>query len=136
MPYWKLFYHAVWSTKNREPFLMPERERIVIRSIRTTLSNLKAIRHAIGGTDDHIHVALSIPPSIAIAVVVARMKGASTHAVNDAELTKTFPWQSAYGVVSFGEKALPDVVAYVDHQRERHLAKRLWPTLEVATDKA
>jgi REP-associated tyrosine transposase len=130
MPYWRLFYHVVWSTKNRDPVLDDATERILTRSIRSTLNALKAIPHAIGYADDHIHIAISIPPSVAVSDAVARMKSASTHAANAAFPGKTFGWQPEYGVLSFGEKALPDVVSYINHQRERHASNQLWPTME------
>jgi putative transposase len=134
MPYWKLYYHVVWSTKNREPLIAGDLDRVIARSVRTTLESFKAIPHAIGMVDDHIHVAASIPPAASISDVVARMKGSSAHAVNDTLGDRTFAWQADYGVLSFGEKALPDVIDYVSKQRERHAANRLWPSMEHATE--
>ena len=133
MPYWKLYYHVVWATKNREPLIDDDLNPVIARSIRTTLDSFKAIPHAIGMVEDHIHVAASIPPAATISDVVARMKGSSAHAINDTLGNRTFAWQSDYGVLSFGEKALPDVVDYVTHRRERHTANRLWHSMEQAT---
>jgi putative transposase len=124
----------VWATKNRESLIEGDLDRVIARSIRTTLDSFTAIPHAIGMTNDHIHVAASIPPAASIAEVVARMKGASSHAVNDTLGNRTFAWQADYGVLSFGEKALPDVIDYVNHQRERHAANRLWDTMELTAD--
>jgi hypothetical protein len=45
-----------------------------------------------------------------------------------------FAWQSEYGVLSFSEKALTNVVAYVCHQPERHAEHRTWPGLERASE--
>jgi putative transposase len=134
MPYWKLYYHVVWSTKNREPLIEGDLDRVIARSIRTTLETFKSMPHAIGMTDDHIHVAISVPPAVSIAEVVARMKGASSHAVNDTLGDRSFVWQSDYAVLSFGKKALPDVIDYVSRQRERHAANRLWAAMEQTTD--
>jgi len=85
---------------------------------------------------DHVHLAVSIPPSLAVATVVARLKGSSSHLINHAESKgdQTFVWQPEYGVVSFGEKQLPDVVAYIEHQPERHASRRLWDRVERISD--
>ena len=34
--------------------------------------------------------------------------------------SKALEWQTGYGVVSFGAKDLPWVVAYIQNQREHH----------------
>ena len=134
MPYWRLYYHVVWTTRDREPVIDEAIGRMVSRSIRGTIESFRAVPHAIGMMPDHVHVALSIPPSASVSDVVGRMKGASAHAVNDAAPSKKFQWQAEYGVLSFGEKALPDVVAYVSNQRQRHESGQLWAAAERATE--
>jgi putative transposase len=134
VPYWRLFYHLVWATKGRAPVLTPEMEPTLERSMRTTIDGMRGIPHAVGFMPDHVNVAASIPPSVTVADVVARLKGASSHAVNQAYPAAGFAWQADYGVLSFGEKNLPDVLAYVRDQPRRHADNRLWPTLERATD--
>jgi hypothetical protein len=57
-----------------------------------------------------------------------RLKGASSHAVR-AEFP-AFTWQTEYGALSFGDKALPDVTAYVENQAARHAANTVILHLE------
>jgi putative transposase len=135
MPYWRLYYHIVWATKSREPVLTDADVRVITRSIRTTLQSFHANPHAIGVMPDHVHVVVSVPPNVAISDVVGRMKGASTHALNhqpNQPPDRNFSWQTEYGILSFGEKALPSVVEYIENQKEHHASQRLWPTLENA----
>ena len=136
MSYWRLFYHLVWTTKERESLIDETVQTIIERSVRTTCRDCELPLHALGPMPDHIHLALSIPPRLAIADVARRLKGASSHAVNAAlpDRDALFAWQAEYGVLSFGERNLPDIVAYVNHQRERHATNRLWPRLEQATN--
>ena len=47
-----------------------------------------------------------------------------------------FSWQSEYGVLSFGERNLADVVDYVNNQPARHAENRLWRPLEPTNDAA
>lgn len=136
MPYWRLFYHLIWTTKGRTPTIGDRPAGLVTHSLRTSAVEQKAILHAIGIMPDHVHIAASIPPSIAVSTFVGRLKGASSHAVNAAAPPQTTPfsWQSEYGALSFGEKNLPDVVAYVENQRVRHAKNRLWHPLEHVTE--
>jgi len=133
MPYWRLLYHVVWGTKNDHALLDEDDVAIIERSVRTTLRSLGAIPHAIGVMPDHVHVAVSIPPRVALSEAVGRMKGALAHALNHNPSRPReirLVWQAEYGVLSFGERALPDVTAYVRNQRDRHARQRLWSSLE------
>jgi putative transposase len=137
MAYWRLFYHVTWATKEREPILDEPMARTIVRSIQATCRSDRAIFHAFGWMPDHVHLAVSIPPGVAVGTVVGHMKGASSHAVND-EIARASPlrWQGGYGVVSFAEKNLPAVIDYIQHQRERHAADRPWDLFEHVADGA
>ena len=111
MPYWRLFYHMIWSTRGREPLIQTEWSPRLYAAVTAKAQSLRAIVHAVGGTEDHLHVALSIPPSVRLSEIVGQMKGNSTHLVNsELEPGSGFAWQASYGVVSFGEKDLPRIV--------------------------
>lgn len=137
MPYWRLLYHLVWSTRDRQPLIGESEENLIRRSISLTLRDLELIPHAVGVMPDHVHVALSIPPKIAVAEAVKRLKGASAHAVNhrgDAPRTVPFGWQTEYGALSFADNALARVVDYIEQQRDRHAVGRVWAKLERVDD--
>ena len=87
---------------------------------------------AINGTEDHTHVVASIPPRIAVAKFVGQLKGVSSAQINKRLSTAEprFAWQAEYGVFSFDHKRLPNVVAYVNRQKEHHAAGNLIPVLE------
>lgn len=71
--------------------------------------------HAVGGIETHVHVALSVKPSVHIDEWIGQLKGASSH-----EMGKMLQWQAGYGIVSFGTKDLLWVINYVLNQREHH----------------
>lgn len=114
-------------------------QEIVENSLKLTFAELDVIPHAIGYMPDHVHVVVSVPPKVAIADLVRRMKGASSHAVNSdrqrVELP-TFRWQDEYGVLTFGDKALSDVIAYVSNQPSIHASRQTWPTMERTSDES
>lgn len=78
--------------------------------------------HEIGGTETHIHIALTVPPTLTISDYVGKLKGGSSHHVNHSNPTrdKLLEWQTGYGVVSFGTKDLPWVTSYIRNQKEHH----------------
>ncbi len=65
MPYWRLFYHLVWTTKNREPLLTPDIELRVHGFIRHEADKFGAPLFFINGVADHIHALASGRPAIA-----------------------------------------------------------------------
>jgi putative transposase len=139
VPYWKLFYHLVWATKNREPMIGPDEEAVIRRSLKLTFADLDVIPHAVGMMPDHIQVVVSAPPKISPAELVRRMKGASSRAINE-QIARweqaSFTWQREYGVHSFGAQALPTIIAYVTNQPAHHAAKDLWSGLERSVENA
>ena len=62
MPYWRTFFHIVWTTKNRHPMIGEMEVEIIGQSLKTTFDDLEVIPHAVGYMPDHVHVVVSIPP--------------------------------------------------------------------------
>ncbi len=121
MSYWRLFYHIVFATKNREPLITEDFSERLHGVIVGKAEELGARLHAIGSMQDHLHLAVSVPPSVALSDFVGQIKGTSSHFVNHAlTLPYHFSWQQGYGVVSFGEKRLEIVRAYVQNQEKHH----------------
>ena len=74
-----------------------------------------------GGTDDHIHLVVSLPPNELISEWIGKLKRSSSHFINhEIANSKILQWQAGYGVIAFGTKNLPWVVDYVRNQRKRH----------------
>lgn len=66
MPYWKLYYHFVFGTKNRLPLIDLNIERELYRVLVAKAQKMGGFVHAIGGMDDHAHMAVSIPPNLPV----------------------------------------------------------------------
>ncbi len=130
MPYWRLFYHIVWGTKNRLDLIDPTWEKDLYGYLRGKATALECIPHAIGGIADHIHVVISIPPKLCVATLVGKLKGASSHHINQNYADGAFLWQAEYGVFSVSENSLSTVVKYVNNQKKHHANKTLDVELE------
>lgn len=118
-----LHVHVVFSTKNRERWLCADGEEDVWRYLggicRT--HGVKALQ--IGGVDDHVHLLLGVPPTLALSDLVKRLKGESSKWLS-AEIKgmKGFAWQAGYGAFTVGKSQIADTVRYIQTQREHHQA--------------
>ncbi len=132
MSFWRLFYHLVWATRERAPLIDGGRAELLDRAMRAVCNDKGVIVHALGMMPDHVHLVASVPPRVAIAELVQGVKGMSSHLVNDRMIgaDRPFAWQAEYGVFSFAERSLPNVVAYVHNQPAHHAAGTTRPLFE------
>ena len=134
--YAEINLHLTWHTKLSMTVLTGRVETLTHQFIRQKLINTPgAFIHEIGGTDNHVHVAVSIAPTILISDLVGKLKGASSHDINQrlGMGRKILEWQPGYGVVSFGTKDLEWVKAYVRDQRRHHAQANIHDRLERIT---
>jgi putative transposase len=131
--YSEIHFHLTWHTKESLPLLTPHVEPLAYRYVRQKIIDTPgAFVHEIGGTETHVHVAMSVPPTLLISEFVGQLKGASSHEVNEqcrSQGTK-LQWQAGYGVVSFGTKDLDWIKEYIRNQREHHASGHVFDWLE------
>ncbi|HEV7128716.1 MAG TPA: IS200/IS605 family transposase [Ktedonobacterales bacterium] len=126
-----LFVHLVWGTWDRLPLLMGELERRVYRCIEDTCREMGVEVLALGGVEDHVHLVVRFPATLAIADLVKRIKGASSHlATHDIAPDEFFKWQGGYGAFSANADGLPALCAYVRGQKAHHRLGTLVAALE------
>jgi len=133
--YAEIFLHIVWHAKDGAPMIRDGFRDALSEFVVERCRKTDGVRcYAIGGTTNHLHLAVSVPPTLAIADWIGQLKGASSHHVNH-ELghDKALQWQTGYGVVSFGRKRLPFVVEYIRKQEEHHAAGKTYARLERIT---
>ena len=131
MPYCQLFYHLVWSTKNRHHLLTPDVEPVIHNFLRSKAIGLGATVFALNGTEDHVHLVVSIPPKIAVSRFIGQIKAVASTKFNKSRSDlPPFCWQEEYGAFSFDAKRLPNYIAYVERQKEHHACGTIIPVLE------
>ena len=126
MTYWRLHYHIIWATYERQPILILEREKMFYGVLYKKAEELGLKIHAGGNIEDHVHIVLSIPPVLAVAECVRQLKGASAYAINRmSDSDGQFKWQGGYGALSVGERSLEIVMEYAAKQKEHHRNNKL-----------
>lgn len=129
--YHEVFLHFNWHTKLDQPILSGDLEAVTYSELKAKCGRIKgAYLHGLGGTDTHVHLAMSIEPFVTISDFVQELKGASSFEVNKRMNRKALEWQRGYGVVSFGKRNLDWVLDYVNHQREHHAKGKINLRLE------
>ncbi|MBX2990452.1 MAG: IS200/IS605 family transposase [Bacteroidetes bacterium] len=129
--YYKLFYHAIWRTKYNQSAITPAIEAVLVPFMENKAKRFGCHLHGIGGTEDHIHIAIEIPPAESVSDIIGKLKGSSSYFLNkELQITKDFYWQDGFGVLSFAERDLPKVLDYIQRQKEHHASHKLNAPME------
>jgi REP-associated tyrosine transposase len=108
--------HCVFSTAGRKDLIRdPERLRQYISGI-ARQKGIPLI--AIGGTANHLHLLIALPPTMALSKAIQEVKGNSSKWLN--ELERGFAWQSGYGAFGVSESRRQATIDYVLGQEEHH----------------
>jgi putative transposase len=134
MPYWRLYYHLVWSTRYRAPVLLGANIEEVRKVVWGVAKDLDIKIHALSVQPDHVHIAFSAAPSHSIAQIAQRFKGGSSYQLGRLDDSDWVGWQSEYGGVGYGQQSLSRVVAYVNNQEAHHRNASLWNEFEKGMD--
>lgn len=118
----KIWIHGIWGTKDRISLIKSDYEKQLYDHIKDKLeSELGCKVRIINGTEDHIHVLFLLNPNYSIKDIFQRMKGDSSHWINENDFTKNkFVWQTGYGGFSVSESMVKEVERYIKNQKEHH----------------
>jgi putative transposase len=124
MAYWRLFYHFVWTTQDRQPLITPDIEPNLYRWLYNEAKKMYCPFFYTGGDVEHVHVLTAVRPSISPADFMHQLKGSSSRFIS-LESKRPFVWQKGYGVFSVHEAGIDAVKAYVLNQKEHHARNHL-----------
>ena len=119
-----LHYHVIFSTKNREPWIRSDIE-VRVWSYLGGIARENDMRALlVGGIENHVHLLLGLPPTIAVSKAIQLIKGGSSAWLKDAfPGLKGFGWQDGYGAFTVSKSLVPEVETYIRGQREHHKVK-------------
>lgn len=116
-----LLAHIVFSTKNRMPLITPDIEIELHPYMAGTANNLGCRCLAINGTENHVHLFLSLSKNLALSAVVAEIKKSSSKWIKTkGPEWQNFKWQVGYGAFSIGESNVAALKRYIAGQKEHH----------------
>jgi len=75
----------------------------------------------VGGVEDHVHILLSLPPTLSISKAIQFLKGNSSKWIHETfSEHRTFEWQEGYGAFSIGVSGIEATVEYIRKQAVHH----------------
>jgi len=116
-----LHYHIVFSTKNRKRWIASDIEQRVWDYLGGVAKTNGMQPIVVGGIEDHVHLLLGIPPTLAVSDGVKQIKGGTSKWVHETfrELAG-FGWQDGYSAFTVSRSRMDETEAYIRNQREHH----------------
>ena len=117
----KIWIHAIWSTKERQPLIIPSAEKKIHDLMSNEFIDAGCPVRIINGMADHVHSLFLLSPKKAVADIIKHVKGSSSHEINKLNIIKAkFTWQTGYAAYSVSESQLEKVFYYIRNQKKRH----------------
>jgi putative transposase len=118
--YTKLYYHIIFSTKNRQRLISAEIEDELHKYICGIVRNLDGSCIEINGDADHIHILAIILPKISISDVLRTIKANSSKWLHQKAKYASFAWQDGYSAFTVSASQVDAVRQYIRDQKNHH----------------
>jgi REP element-mobilizing transposase RayT len=117
----KILVHIVFSTKNRANIISSDIEESLFGYISGIVQNNGSKLIIANGTQNHIHLLVSLGKTVEISKLVGDIKRDSSKWIKTqgAEFQDFF-WQEGYGAFSIGQSQIDEVVKYIAKQKTHH----------------
>lgn len=116
-----LFYHVVFSTKNRVELIRPDVEDELYAYIGGIVRNHDSKLLIGNGTQNHGHLLLSLSKMANIPVIIGDVKRSSSKWIKTkGGMLAKFAWQDGYSAFTVGHTQLESVKEYIANQKEHH----------------
>jgi putative transposase len=117
----KIYIHAVFSTKGREPWIMDGWREELFHVLGGASKNQGCQSLIVGGVEDHVHLLFQLGRTTAIADAICKIKSTSSVWINETRgLSTLFHWQGGYAAFSVSQSNVEAVKQYIRRQPEHH----------------
>lgn len=113
--------HCVFSTYERRNLIPLELQPRLWGYMNATAKKEGVHVITAGGIANHAHIALALPPTVALSTALQKIKANSSRWLGEQGIN--FDWQQGYGAFSVNASQLNKVVRYINNQPQHH--KRL-----------
>jgi putative transposase len=111
--------HFVWGTKERREAIPAEMQARLWGYMGATATKLGMKVFAVGGMEDHCHLLVGLPSTMAVAEAAQKIKANSSRWMRE-QGRRLFAWQEGYGAFSVSISHMDATIAYVRNQAEHH----------------
>jgi putative transposase len=120
----KNYLHVVFSTKHRQPLILPEVEDSLFKYLGGVCRNLDSPSLVVGGYMDHVHILCMLSKKITLAKYIEELKIESSKWMKlQSPSLWNFYWQDGYGAFSVNPAQVDIVIRYIKNQRQHHQRK-------------
>ncbi len=124
MSYVKIWVHAVWTVKNREPVISQENRKALFTHIHNNALEKEILMETVGGYHNHVHCLFRLKNDQTIEKIMQLIKGESSYLFNKhVDNHPKLAWQKEYFAVSVSESQVNTVSNYIQNQEEHHRTK-------------
>ena len=116
-----LLVHITFSTKERFAFLHEDVRGELYAYLSTIVRNAGCECFRVGGTADHVHLAIRISRTKSVSDLVEGLKSSSSKWLKTkSQLLERFAWQRGYAAFSVGPTDRDALIGYIETQEEHH----------------
>jgi putative transposase len=116
--YTNLLYHIVYGTRERQPLIDEVFQPRLYEYLGGTIRGLKGTCLEVGGVEDHMHILVRLPPTIAVSDFLEKLKSNSSKWAKSVK--RDFGWQGGYAAFTVSESQVERVAHYIQNQQEHH----------------
>jgi putative transposase len=107
--------HLVFSTKGRRKIIPKESQARLWAYLAGVCKSQRIFVHEIGGIEDHVHMLIEIPLTLAFSDAIKEIKTGSSQWMGP-----RFAWQRGFGVFGVSESNVNAVIRYIRNQAAHH----------------
>jgi len=118
--------HVMWSVSDRQfqiPYFINKELHAYVNTVIQSKNGKTLLT---GGSKDHIHLLIDLPPELSLSDLLGHVKAHSSKWIKSKnEMHPHFSWQSGYLAISTQHSSLDSVCAYIRSDEENHRSKNL-----------
>lgn len=129
--YSSIFLHVVFATRGRSAAIPRNRAADLYAYLNGIARNLRFELIKAGGTSNHVHLLISIPPAMPMATAIQKLKANSSRF-----LGRQFAWQEGYGLFTVSASQVGALKQYIAKQEEHHSKRTFEEEFAIMLQKA
>ena len=119
--YSQVHLHFIFAPKYRQALIHSSWETPLYKYITGIVEARQHKMIAINGMSDHVHMLVGFRTTQSIGDLMQDVKADSSQWININRFCDSrFEWQAGYGVFSYSKSQVPNVIQYIQNQKEHH----------------
>ncbi len=119
--YTQIYIHIIFAVRDRKPHIKIENKEEIHQNITGIIQNKNQNVISINSMPDHVHILVSVKPSITISDFVRDIKNNSSRFINKKRwIMDKFSWQQGFGAFSYGHSQIDAIDKYIQNQEHHH----------------